>query len=155
MDGETKEFLKKYFDENDRKITDFKDEIKRHFDVVAEDLESKIQLVAEGHLDINRRLDGIDGHLGEIDGRLDGIDNRLYGIDGRLDGIDGRLEGIDGKIVALSEQVAANTEDLTIIKGGLNIIKQDLKKKVDYDDFAALERRALALESRPAQKSAI
>jgi len=37
----------------------------------------------------------------------------------------------------------------------LNIIKQDLKKKVDYDDFAALERRVLALESRSVQKSAI
>ena len=130
MDNETREIFEKI----DKKITDFKDEIKRHFSVVAEDLEGKIQLVAEGHLDINRRLDGIGN---------------------RLEAIDGRLDGIDGKIGALSEQIAANTEDMTIIKGGLNIIKQDLKKKVDYDDFAALERRVLALESRPVQKSAI
>ena len=152
MDQETKEFFSKNLEQIDKKIVDFKDEIKRHFGVVVEDLEDKIELVAEGHLDINRRLDGIDGHLDGIDGRLDGIDGRLDGMDGRLDGIDGRLDRVDGKIDALSEQVAANSEDLTIIKGDLNIIKQDLKKKVDYDDFAALERRVLALEARPAQK---
>jgi hypothetical protein len=32
-------------------------EVKKHFDVVAESLESKIQLVAEGVLNVNEKLD--------------------------------------------------------------------------------------------------
>ena len=63
---------------------DTAEEIKRHFNVVAESLRSDIRVLAEG--------------LGANTDRLDGVDRRLDGIDGRLDGIDGRLDGIDGRL---------------------------------------------------------
>jgi len=37
----------------------------------------------------------------------------------------------------------------------LMFIKQDLKRKVDYDEFAALEKRVLALESRTQKERVI
>jgi predicted nuclease with TOPRIM domain len=65
-----------------------KEEIKRHFDVVAEGLRSDIRLVADGVAMNTERLDRMDGRLDTMDGRLDAMDGRLDGMDGRL----GRLE---------------------------------------------------------------
>ena len=38
-------------------------EVKKHFDVVAESLESKIQLVAEGVLNVNEKLDRLKDEM--------------------------------------------------------------------------------------------
>ncbi len=67
-------------------------ETRRHFDVIAEDLTSEIQTVAEG--------------------------------------------------------VGTNTAKLEIIQTDIELIKKDLKQKVDYDDFAALEDRVRQLETK-------
>ena len=45
--------------------------------------------------------------------------------------------------------VAKNTEDIEIIKSDIQFIKQELKHKVDRDEFEALERRVMLLERRP------
>jgi len=37
--------------------------VKKHFDVVAESLESKIQLVAEGVLNVNEKLDRLKDEM--------------------------------------------------------------------------------------------
>ena len=39
-------------------------------------------------------------------------------------------------------------EDMEIVKTDLEFIKSALKKKVDVDEFSALERRVVSLESR-------
>ncbi len=41
----------------------FLTEVKKHFDVVAESLESKIQLVAEGVLNVNEKLDRLEDEV--------------------------------------------------------------------------------------------
>jgi hypothetical protein len=49
----------------------------------------------------------------------------------------------------------ANSRDLEIVKKDLTFIKQDLKRKVDYDEFSALEKRVLALENRQQKERVI
>lgn len=44
-------------------LKQFKDEIIRHFDVVAEDLKHEIQLVAEGVSTANERIDRMQGDI--------------------------------------------------------------------------------------------
>ena len=44
--------------------------------------------------------------------------------------------------------VAKNSEDIAIIKTDIAFIKQELKHKVDQDEFEALEKRVLFLESK-------
>ncbi len=61
------------------------DELHRHFDVVAENLQGQIQQVAEGVVLGNERLDRVEVRLEGIEGRLDRVEVRLDGIDGRLD----------------------------------------------------------------------
>lgn len=52
------------------------------------------------------------------------------------------------QLAALRDMVAKNSEDIEIIKMDLEFIKTGLKKKVDIDEFAALERRVALLEKR-------
>jgi archaellum component FlaC len=95
------------------------DEIKRHFNVVAEGLDSKIQLVAEAvsgvsdHLDrVDNRLDGIDTRLDTIDIRLNSVDVRLHGIDTRLGGTDSRLDTALNTAQSEQESLRARVQSL-------------------------------------------
>jgi ribosomal protein S9 len=56
--------------------------------------------------------------------------------------------GIQEQLIAIREMVAKNTEDIEIIKMDIQFIKQELKHKVDRDEFEALEKRVLILEKK-------
>ncbi len=72
------------------------------------------------------------------------------------------IEHFDGKLGFMAEQLGHvtkvadqhteilnyQTETLEIIKMDIEFIKSGLKKKVDVDDFQALEHRVALLESR-------
>lgn len=72
------------------------------------------------------------------------------------------MENVQSGIKAVAEQVAANAEKLSqhdqrfgniedtlsTIKLDMEFIKNNLKKKVDIDEFAALERRVSLLENK-------
>lgn len=58
------------------------------------------------------------------------------------------LSGIQEQLVGIREMVAKNTEDIEIMKSDIGFIKGSLKKKVDYDEFIALERRMTLMESK-------
>lgn len=47
-----------------------------------------------------------------------------------------------------TEMIGSMKVDVEIIKSDIEFIKRDLKKKVDIDEFSALERRVAALEKR-------
>ena len=38
--------------------------------------------------------------------------------------------------------------DMTVVKEDLSVIKSDLKKKVDYDEFLSLVKRVQKIEAR-------
>src|SRR3990172_2820063 len=40
-----------------------------------------------------------------------------------------------------TEMIGHIMEDITVIKSNVSLLKSDLKKKVDYDDFSSLEKR--------------
>lgn len=91
----------------------FTKEIKRHFDVVAEDIQSNIKLLAES------------------------------------------VEGIQKQLIILRDMVAQNTEDIEIMRANMEVIKMDiqtikqnLKRKVDTEEFETLEKRVLFLERK-------
>jgi chromosome segregation ATPase len=53
------------------------EDIKRHFDIVAESLRDEIRLVADGVAMNSERLDRVDGRLDRVDGRLDRVEGEL------------------------------------------------------------------------------
>lgn len=60
------------------------DEIKRHFNVVAESLRSDIRTLAEGVGGTNDRLDRVETRLDRVETRLDGVETRLDRVETRL-----------------------------------------------------------------------
>ena len=57
------------------------------------------------------------------------------------------VEDLKSEIQTVAEQVGANTTTLHVIQTDIELIKKDLKQKVDYEDFAALEDRVRQLET--------
>ena len=64
-------------------------------------------------------------------------------------------EDFDSKIGLIGEQygtikemMGTIAEDMQIVKSDIEFIKGSLRKKVDYDEFQALERRVAMLESK-------
>lgn len=58
------------------------------------------------------------------------------------------IDNIKKTLNAHTEMIGKLTVDMEIIKTDTEFIKHSLKKKVDVDEFAALEKRVLLLEKR-------
>jgi hypothetical protein len=79
------------------------EEIKRHFGVVAEGLEGKIQLIAEGVVDLHAKLDremgALRGELTNEFGEVKAIMKFSYAE------LDRRLRGVEGEVAALKARL--------------------------------------------------
>jgi chromosome segregation ATPase len=133
---------------NEETLKKFKDEICRHFDVVAEDLKDNIKIIAEQVAanteklqEHDLRFDKIDEKLQEHDLRLNKIEEKLQEHDSRFNKIDEKLQGHDSRLTKIDET-------LEVIKLDIEFIKNELKQKVSRDEFAALERRVAILEAK-------
>ncbi len=74
-------------------------EVKNHFDVVAESLESKIQLVAEGVLNINQKLDRLQVEMqGESQETRALIKLSYTELDRRLTTLEGTVESLTRRV---------------------------------------------------------
>ena len=90
------------------------DEIKRHFDVVAERLETKIALVAEGHqllVDGQRRLegkvDGLEQQMERFEGEIKAMLRLSFAeLDRRVQALEATLTALEGRVVRLEAHVA-------------------------------------------------
>ncbi|PIP50928.1 hypothetical protein COX11_01430 [Candidatus Berkelbacteria bacterium CG23_combo_of_CG06-09_8_20_14_all_41_73] len=90
-----------------QKHTDVKfDELKRYFDVVREDFDGKVKLIAEQYDSIIEKLDSHEARLVSIE------------------------------------------KNIEIMKVDISFIKNGLKKKVDVEEFEALEKRVAILEAK-------
>ena len=56
--------------------------------------------------------------------------------------------GIQKQLLAIRDMVAKNTEDIEIIKMDLHVIKDDLKEKVNREEFKIFEKRLELLEKK-------
>jgi peptidoglycan hydrolase CwlO-like protein len=99
----------------------------RHFGVVLENIDSKLDLVVEGHKSLDKKIDGVDQKLEEFS------------------------HNTDYKFKVLTEMTAKNTENIEVMKSDIEIIKNSLKKKVDLEEFEILEKRVLLLENKVAR----
>jgi hypothetical protein len=82
-------------DRNARLLT----EVKKHFDVVAESLESKIQLVAEGVLNVSDKLDRLNVEMhGESQETRALIKLSYTELDRRLTALEGTVESLTRRV---------------------------------------------------------
>jgi GTP-binding protein EngB required for normal cell division len=108
----------------------------RHFEVVLEDIDSKLGLVLEGHKALDTKIDKNHGEFREfrkeVDYKFDVVFEKFNKIDTKFDEIDARFNEID---------VQFND-----VKDELHVIRNELKEKVGRDEFVLLEKRVMALE---------
>jgi chromosome segregation ATPase len=101
------------------------DDVKRYLGSLSEDFQGRVSALGEQFAGLNRKIDEQSRKLDEHGRKLDEHGRKLDEHSRKLD--------------AHTEMIGAIAEDVAIIKG-------DLKKKVDYDEFQALTRRVAILE---------
>lgn len=80
----------------DQKVEDNR----RHFGVIAEALESKIQIVAEGVTMVDEKFEGFRNEVREDFQR---VDRRFVRLDARVEGVDARLAALDSRVTSALE----------------------------------------------------
>lgn len=62
--------------------------------------------------------------------------------------MNGRFDRIDKKLDQHTEMLGVLMVDVSILKDDMQIVKKELKKKVDYDEFLSLVQRVNKLEAK-------
>ncbi|PIU99384.1 hypothetical protein COS59_00020 [Candidatus Wolfebacteria bacterium CG03_land_8_20_14_0_80_36_15] len=96
----------------------------RHFGVILEDIDSKMDLVLEGHQALDVKFSK------------------------KIEDVSKKIKDVDGKIDIHTEMIGSMAADVEIIKTDIELIKNSLKKKIDIEEFAVLEKRVLLLERK-------
>lgn len=118
------------------------------------DIQKKSDTKIKGYIDIQRVKSNEDmkRHLGalteDFQGKVKGVAEQFHGLNTKLDSHGKRFDTIEAKLNSHTEMIGRLTEDVTIIKDNVEFLKSGLKKKVDYDEFMALERRTRVLEAK-------
>lgn len=100
-----------------------------------------------GHLEILREGGNlVDVRLGRIEGTLSVHGERLDHIEGKLDFHGERLDRMEAKLDANTEAIGSLSVNMEIVKQEIEIIKGGFRKKIDAEEFSALESRVLRLE---------
>ena len=102
-------------------------DIKRHMSALSEDFQGQVQVIAEQYSDITKKLDSHTEMIGRLTVDMTTVKNTLQ---------------------SHTEMIGSLMTDVTTIKSNVEFLKGGLKKKVDYDEFLALERRMSLLESK-------
>jgi GTP-binding protein EngB required for normal cell division len=97
-------------------------QIERHFGVILENIDSKMDLVVEGRKALDKKIDKVDEKLEDFKKE---VDYKFEIVFEKFDEVDKRFDEVTGE---------------------LRVIRNELKEKVDRDEFILLEKRVAALE---------
>src|SRR3989344_3344357 len=109
-------------------------EMKHYLDASAEIYNENLKAIREDSIITNRKLDNIEETLSEHTKIL----NKHTEI----------LSEHTKKLDSHTEMIGTLMVDMTIVKEDVSVIKSDLKKKVDYDEFLSLVKRVQKIEAK-------
>jgi len=121
-----------------------------------EDIDSKLDLVVEGHQSLDKKIDRVESELkGELTDFRKDTEYRFTILTEMtvkntedIEIIKTDLNTVKGDLGAVKTMTVKNTEDIEIIKTDIEFIKSGFKKKVDLEEFEHLERRVVLLEKK-------
>ena len=113
------------------------DDIKRHFDVVAERLEGQIRQVAEGVVLNGERIGGVENRLDRLEARTDRLETELHAGFAKVNERADRFEG----------EVGANFAE---VKSMIKFSYAELDRRISNLENVVtdLSHRVMALEGR-------
>lgn len=79
---------------------------------------------------------------------LENMNDQIMVIAEHVLNIDKKLTGVDGRIIAIERAAELINDNMEIMKTDMELIKHGFKRKVDIEEFAALEKRVSKLENR-------
>ncbi len=115
----------------------------RHFGMVLEDIDSKLDLVVEGHQGLDKKIEDFRKETGE---RFDEMDYKFEIVFEKFDEIDAQFNKVDERFNKVDERFDNVDAQFNNVKDELYIIRNELKEKVGRDEFTLLEKRVIALE---------
>src|SRR3989338_5847203 len=104
----------------------------RRLGVLIEHVDGNVNLIAEQYGELKKDIGSIKKTL---DSHTEMIGDLTVG-----------LEIVKEDLEIVKSDVKTTREDIEIIKTDIELIKNSVKKKIDIDEFAALEKRVLLLE---------
>jgi len=115
----------------------------RHFGVILEDIDSKLNLVVEGQGALDVKIDKVDEKLEdfkkEVNYKFDIVFEKFDEVDQKFDEVDQRFDEVDQRFDEVDQRFDEVTDEL-------HVIRNELKEKVGRDEFVLLEKRVAALE---------
>lgn len=127
-----------------QKKADLHQEIRR-LGVLVEDTNHRVTVIAEQYGDIKADIGGMKSEIG-------GIKSDIGGIKSEISGMKGEIGGIKKTLDSHTEMIGNLAVNLEVVKSDVEFIKHGMKRKVDVEEFSALERRVALLEKRSTQK---
>ena len=101
------------------------------FGVLLEGIDSKLDLVVEGHQTLDKKIDNLQGEMNE---RFKEVDYKFGVVFERFNEVDARFNEVDAKFETVFDE--------------LHLIRNELKEKVSRDEFLILEKRVVMLEKK-------
>jgi len=136
----------------------------RHFGVILEDIDSKLDLVVEGQGALDVKIDKVDEKLedfkkevnykfdivfekfDEVDQKFDKVDQKFDKVDQKFDEVDQRFDEVDQRFDEVDQRFDEVDQRFDEVTDELHVIRNELKEKVGRDEFVLLEKRVAALE---------
>ena len=122
-------------------LKQFKEEIIRHNQVLYEKFHGDIKIIGEGW---NGTRQKVDATFDIVDELKEDVEDLKILVGKNTKDITKNTKDIS----ILKLMAEKNTKDINIIKSDITIIKNDLKQKVDREEFMALEKRVILLENK-------
>jgi uncharacterized phage infection (PIP) family protein YhgE len=126
---------------------------KDRMEILLEDIQSQLKLVAEGHGILNAKIDGVSADLGntrqELSGRIDLLTSEVAGLQRRIDSVETQLDQkIDGVETRLTKKIDGVETQLDQKIDGVEI---RLTKKIDGVE-TQLDQKIDGVETRLNEK---
>ena len=136
----------------------------RHFGVILEDIDSKLDLVVEGQGALDVKIDKVDEKLedfkkevnykfdivfekfDEVDQKFDKVDQKFDKVDQKFDEVDQKFDEVDQRFDEVDQRFDEVDQRFDEVTDELHVIRNELKEKVGRDEFVLLEKRVAALE---------
>lgn len=137
---------------NEKKIKEVlkeqREEYQRYLGVAVEHFDFEVKVIAEQYTDIKETLGShtkiLDSHTKILDLHTKTLDSHTKTLELHTKILDSHTRTLDSH----TEMIGSMKIDIEIIKTDIEFIKNSLKRKVDLEEFEALEKRVRFLESK-------
>ena len=80
-------------------------EERARFEILLENIQRNVMVIAEGHVALNERLDRIETKLDRLEVKVDRLEIRMNGLEIRVTALETKVNALDKKVDALDKKV--------------------------------------------------